>query len=283
MAKTFDATLKQLVDQFGADWTGFLCRRLGLPEGTRAEPLDADLSVASPQADKLFRLSGPTGGLLQLELESAWAGETPEQLLLYSVLAEHRYGGPVYTVVILLRPEANATAVTGELTRSGHSGEYLRFRYAVIRLWELPSAELFNGPVVILPLALLTNDAQPNLAELLPRAVERVELELGATAEADLVRTACIFLLGMRYDKDVLRQMFEGIMKEHQSSAYDMLMDLGEIRAFHKTLLKMGRKKFGPPTAENEAALMRIDDLDRLDRMVDSLDQAADWRSWLQS
>ncbi|MBO0698369.1 MAG: hypothetical protein J2P46_08250 [Zavarzinella sp.] len=283
MAKTFDATLKQLVDQFGADWTAFLCRRLGLPEGTRAEPLDADLSVASPQADKLFRLTGPAGGLLHLELESAWAGDAPDQLLLYSVLAEHRYGGPVYTVVILLRPEANATAVTGDLIRSGRTGEYLRFRYAVIRLWELPSAELFNGPVGILPLALLTNDAQPNLPDLIPRAIDRVDEELGATPEGDLVRTACLFLLGMRYDKSVLRQMFEGIMEKHQSSAYDMLLDMGQERALHKTLLKLGRKKFGPPTPENEVALKAITDLDRLDRMIDTLDQAADWPSWLQS
>jgi hypothetical protein len=283
VAKTLDATLKQLVDQFGAEWTAFLCRRLGLPEGTRAEPLDADLSVASPQADKLFRLSGTATGLLHLEMESVWEGEIPDRLLLYSVLAEHRHGGPVHTVVILLRPEANATAVTGELLRSGQTGEYLRFRYAVIRLWELPSAELFNGPVGILPLALLTNDAQPNLAELIPRAVERVDRELGATPEADMVRTACLFLLGMRYDKDVLRQMFEGIMQKHQSSAYEMLMDMGRIEAFHKTLLKVGRKKLGPPTADIEAVLNRIDDLDRLDRMIDTLDQAADWQAWLQS
>jgi hypothetical protein len=117
MAKTFDATLKQLVDQFGADWAAFLCRHLGLPEGTRAEPLDADLSVASPQADKLLRLGGATGGILHLELESSWAGDIPDRMLVYSALAEHRHGGPVYSVVILLRPEANAAAVTGELVR----------------------------------------------------------------------------------------------------------------------------------------------------------------------
>lgn len=283
MAKTFDATLKQLVDQFGADWTGFLCRHLGLPKGTRAEPLDADLSVASPQADKLFRLSGPAAGLLHLELESAWAGETPDRLLLYSVLAEHRYGGPVYTVVILLRPEANATAVTGELVRSGQTGDYLRFRYSIIRLWELPSAELFNGPVGILPLALLTNDAQPHLPDLIPRAIERVDHELGVTAEGEMVRKACLFLLGMRYDKGMLRQMFEGIMKTHQSSAYEMLLDMGEERAFHKTLLKLGRKKFGPPPADVEAAINALRDLERMDRMIDTLDQAADWQAWLQS
>jgi hypothetical protein len=75
MAKVFDATLKQLVDRFGADWTEYLCRRLGFPEGTRATPLDADLSIATSQADKLFQLCEPATGILHLELESTWAGE----------------------------------------------------------------------------------------------------------------------------------------------------------------------------------------------------------------
>jgi hypothetical protein len=124
MAKTFDATLKFLENRFGADWAAALSRYAGLPPGVRAEPLDSDLSVTSAQADKLFRLSGPATGLLHLELESTWAGEIPDRLLLYSVLSEHRHGGPVHSVVILLRPEANADAVTGELVRTGASGEY---------------------------------------------------------------------------------------------------------------------------------------------------------------
>lgn len=287
MAKTFDATLKQLVDQFGADWTAFLCRRLGLPDGTRAEPLDADLSVASPQADKLFRLTGPAGGLLHLELESAWAGETPDRLLLYSVLAEHRHGGPVYTVVILLRPEANATAVTGELVRTGQTGEYLRFRYTAIRLWELPSAELFSGPVGILPLALLTNDARPNLADLVPRAVERVDRELGKSRDAEVVRTACLFLLGLRYDKERLRQLFAGVPGMRESSAYEMILDEGREegrrQGTREALLRLGRKRFGAPPPAAEGALNAITDLDRLNHLFDTLDQAGTWDEWVQS
>lgn len=283
MAKTFDATLKELVDRFGTDWTGFLCHRLGLPNDTRAEPLDADLSVFSPQADKLFRLSGPTGGILHLELESTWAGEIPDRLLVYNVLAEHRHGGPVYSVVMLLRPEANATAVTGALVRSGETGEYLRFRYTVVRLWELPSAELIAGPVGVLPLALLTNDAQANLPSLIPQVDDRVTQELGQTAEAEIVRTAFMFLLGLRYDKNELRQLFEGVMQKHESSAYEMLMDMGQEKALHRILLRMGRKKLGPPSTQIESALNKIVEIDRLDRMVDALDQAKTWDDLLNS
>jgi hypothetical protein len=102
MAKTYDITLKHIEDQFGPAWATILPRYIGLPPDTHTEPLDTDLSVTSSQADKLFRLSGPVTGLLHLELETSWAGEMPDRLLLYNVLAEHRHGGPVYSVVILL-------------------------------------------------------------------------------------------------------------------------------------------------------------------------------------
>jgi predicted transposase YdaD len=283
MAKTFDATLKQLVDQFGADWTSFLAHHLGLPNGTRAEPLDADLSVASPQADKLLRLSGAAEGVLHLELESSWAGDIPGRLVVYSALAEQRHGGPVYSVVILLRPEANASTVTGELVRTGLTGEYLRFRYRVIRLWELPSAELWSGPVGILPLALLTNDAQANLDALIPEADERVSRELGKTPEGELVRTACLFLLGLRYDKEMLRQLFAGVSHMRESSAYEMILDEGAIRGKRDFLIRRARKRFGPPPADIEAAILAITDPDRLDRMFDAVDDVRSWNELLQT
>jgi hypothetical protein len=282
MAKTFDATLKFLEDQFGADRAAALSRYAGLPPGIRAEPFDSDLSVASAQVDKLFRLSGPVTGLLHLELESAWAGEIPERLLLYSVLAEHRHGGPVYSVVILLRPEANADSVSGELTRTGAAGEYLRFRYRVIRLWELPSADLMAGPIGTLPLALLTNDAQAQLPELIRQMDDRVRRELGEGPDAETIRTACYLLLGLRYDKGAINRLFARVTQMIESSTWRGLIEDGEVRALHRTLLKLGRKKLGPPPAEAEAALKAITDQDRLDRMVDTLDDAADWRAWLR-
>jgi len=281
MAKTFDATLKFLEDQFGADWAAALSRYAGLPPGIRVEPLDSDLSVASAQTDKLFRLSGPATGLLHLELESTWAGEIPNRPLLYSVLAEHRHGGPVYSVVILLRPEANADAVSGELVREGAVGEYLRFRYRVVRLWELASAELMAGPIGTLPLALLTNDAQAQLSDLIRRMDERVRRELGDGPDAETIRTACYLLLGLRYDKDAIDRLFAGVTQMMESSTYRGLLEDGEVRALRRTLLRLGRKKLGPPTAEAETALKAITDRARLDRMLDSLDNVADWQTLL--
>ena len=57
----------------------------------------------SPQADKLFRLSGAAAGVIHLELQTIWDDRLADRLLVYNVLAEYRHGGPVQTVLMLLR------------------------------------------------------------------------------------------------------------------------------------------------------------------------------------
>ena len=48
MAKRYDATIKQLVEAYPADWLA-LAR---LPAGDNLEVIDADLSTVSPAADR---------------------------------------------------------------------------------------------------------------------------------------------------------------------------------------------------------------------------------------
>src|SRR5438067_4167518 len=157
MSKPFDATLKQLVDAYAADWLAWLRPRLGVPADAAFEALDADLGTVSPQADKLFRFADRALGLVHLELQAGSESGLPDRVLLYNVLAHHRYGGPVHSVVLLLRPEANATTVTGTLRRALADGRvYHEFGYTVVRPWEQSAEELLAGPLGSLPLAALT-------------------------------------------------------------------------------------------------------------------------------
>ena len=44
---------------------------------------------------------------------------------------------PVHSVIVLLRPTANATDLTGILEVPGADGRpYLTFRYTVVRVWQ---------------------------------------------------------------------------------------------------------------------------------------------------
>jgi hypothetical protein len=225
MAKQYDAALKHLIDAFADDWGVFLCAQLGLPAGCRAELIEADLSTVSAQADKLFRVTGPLEEYIHFGLESGWAGDIPGRMLVYNILAGHRYGGPVRSVAILLRPEANATGLTGELARADAQGrEYLRFRYDVVRLWEMPAAPVLEGPLGVMPLGLLTNEAQPELTRHLQRVSERALAEAAPAKSAD-VWTSCLIVLGLRYDKQELSQLLKEVRGMKESAGYQMILE----------------------------------------------------------
>ncbi len=293
LAKPFDSTLKQIIDRYCGDWTGFVCEQAGLPAGTRAEPLDADLSTVSPQSDKLFRVEPPAGGLIHLELQASWSGEQPGQLHLYNTLAEYRYGAPVRSLLLLLRPEAEATAATGLLTRRDERGEYLRFRYGVIRLWELPSEPLLAGPPGLLPLSLLTDDAKPRLPELIRRVDERLQAaKLPVAGHAEIL-TACQILLGLRYTKAVIQTLYRGLRTMRESSTYMAILEegieeglskgriegieTGEILGLREAIEDIGTSQFGSPSETTLALLAAIADRTRLRRLMRHLRTAATW------
>ena len=138
MTKPYDATMKTLLDEFAIDWIGWLAPRFGLPATTEAEPLDVDLSTVQLEADKVFRLKHPANGLLHIEPQTAHDLTFPDRILAYNVLLERQYGGPVYSIALLLRPRADATSITGLVQRRYDDGRvYLQFHYEVIRVWEL--------------------------------------------------------------------------------------------------------------------------------------------------
>jgi len=65
------------------------------------------------------------------------------------------------------------------------------------------------------------------------------------------------------------------------SSAYQLIlnegMEKGQILHGHRTLLRQGKRRFGPPSAANKAALLAITNLARLDRMTDAILIVANW------
>jgi predicted transposase YdaD len=269
MAGPFDATLKQLVDAFAADWVAHLAPLVGLPPATAVEPLDADLSTVQPAVDKVFRLRPPAAGLLHLEPQSSWDGELPSRLLLYNVLLEHRYGGPVYTVALLLRRDANSPQLTGALSRTFPTGaEYLRFAYTVVRLWELPADRLLAGGLGAAPLALLTDDAAPRLPELVARFSERAEREAPNPGVTNLLLTSGFILLGLRYDKAVIRTLFAGVQRMRESSTYQAILDEGRaeglVLARQEDLLTLLQERFGPVSPELETRIRATTDPARL-------------------
>lgn len=279
----FDPVLKDIADAYPADLVGFFQRLLGLPVGGPFEVVQPDLPPRTVEADRVYRLSAPAPMLLHTEWESSAAPDRPGRFLVYNTLLTRQTDLPVQTVVVLLRPQANSTDLTGVLRRTLPTGdEYLTWRYTVVRLWELSPAVFLGSPGLtpLAPLAAVTEEQLPALA----RQIEGQWAGLPDRQARDLKARAEI-LLGLRYDLDRVRGLFSegGAMRE--SVVYQAILkegsELGELKHARAAVLRVGRKHLGEPDTAARDAIQACTDLARLDRMLDRAVDAPDWAAVL--
>jgi hypothetical protein len=288
MAKQFDSTLNVLIDEHLSDWGAFLAAHCGVPPGP-ASALDTDLS-ATLQADRLFRIDGAVPAAIHLEMETSGRLGFPERLLRYNVAARGAVELPVHSVLVLLRPAANATDLTGELEVSGADGAvYLTFRYRVVRVWELPLAELLSS-LGTAPLALLTNEASADLPTAFARFRERLKADaVPSNVERSLIGSTFV-LCGLRYKPDQVEALYRELsMTLEDSSTYQLLIKrgekIGEARGraaeAQSLVLLLGGQRFGAPPAGTEDAVRAIGDRERLERIASRVLTATDWADLL--
>jgi hypothetical protein len=307
MAKVFDATLNALIDAHIGDWAAFLSARAGLSAGA-FEVLDTDLS-STLQADRLFRIDGPVPFVLHVELQTTGHLGMPKKLLRYNVNVPAFEGRdlPVHSVLVLLRPKANASDQTGTLESLGADGRpYNTFHYTVIRIWEEKVSDLLAAGPGLAPLAILTNEAATDLEGAFERFRERLKQpELSTNVEKGLL-TATFFLLGLRYDNEQIAKLYGRLsMTLEDSTTYQWVMAKGEARGEAKGIaqgraegkaegLEIGRltearnivarqgtKRFGEAPQAAREALSAIADHDRLERIADRMFEATDWNDLL--
>ena len=287
MRKPFDASLNSLIDVQPSDWANFLAERTGIPPGP-VQVLDTDLS-STLQADRLFRIDGPRPAVVHLELESGGRLGIPEELLTYNVAARRVTKLPIHSVVVLLRPKATASDLTGRLELPDANGvPFLTFRYTVVRLWmESFETPLAGGPGIA-PLALLTDQAALDL----PHAVARFREMLQGTEVSNNVKNEIEnytrVLCGLRYNFDDLKGTLMGgrnILED--SSVYQEIFARGECRGAAKanqhTILLQGKQRFGNPIGEIEMLIRTEWDLERLERMASRMFDATGWEDLVKT
>jgi len=103
MSRSFDATLKHLLEAYPFDWV----RLAGRSEAAEVQVVDVDLSTVSAEADKVIRIGGAEAMLLHLELQATYDPRMGRRLQRYNALLDYRHDLPVQSVVLLLRPEAD--------------------------------------------------------------------------------------------------------------------------------------------------------------------------------
>lgn len=273
MAKPFDATLKDLVREAPAEWAA----GLDTPSVRRAKVLTPDLSTLTAFADLVLRVEGH---LLHLEFQSGPDAALARRLLFYNAVLHHRYGLPVHSVVVLLRPRADRSDLTGQLGYAAHPGRGgLDFHFEVIRLWERPVDELLAAPPGMVPLAVLGrlpgDDVAAALAEVVRRMAERLTHD--TPKRAPQLLTAAYILAGMVVPKPTVNDLFQGIPAMMESSTYRGLINDGRIEEAKTILLRQGRIKFGEPDEATEAAVRSMKRLKRLEALSERLLSVDSW------
>jgi len=143
MSKPFDAAMKHLVEAYPSAWLEYV----GLPLAP-AEVIDADLATVTASADKVIRVHTARPYLAHLEFQAGYDPKLGDRCLFYNVLLDYRHSFSVYSVVILLRREADGPAMTGWVRCEAPDGQVmLDFRYRVVRVWEKPAEAVLAGPL----------------------------------------------------------------------------------------------------------------------------------------
>jgi predicted transposase YdaD len=208
---------------------------------------------------------------------------------LYSTLLRRRHRIPVRSAIVLLRREADSPRLTGLLEHLDPAGDWeRRWRYQLVRVWQLPLEALLTGGLGLLPLALVTDEAKDKLPEVVRRIDERLTTETAADERKTLWTTAFLFM-GLRHPPEMAAELLKGVREMEESSTYQWVIqkgmekgiekgiEIGGKKALKETLIDLGTRRFGPPTAATLARINVIDDFVRLDRMTHRLLDAAEW------
>jgi predicted transposase YdaD len=276
--KPYDPTLKALVETEPESWPALL----GRPTGP-TEVIDADIATVSGAADKVLRVSANPPYLLHLEFVSGHdAAALPRKLHVRNGLLEDRHELRVRSGVVLLRPEADSSQLTGVYER-GFPGEevYLTFRYQVVRIWQLPPEPLLTGGLALLPLAPISAVTEAEIPGIIKRMGQRLSSRRGRR-QAVVVWAAAYLLLGLRYSPALAAQLFRGVVSMKESSTYQAILEEGRgegaVAEAKKVLRLQGDDAFGPPNARTAAAIERLDDLTRLEELLKRVRTAASWQ-----
>src|SRR5579883_3104070 len=178
MSHRFDATLKDILSHSAADLTPIL----HLPADLPARALNIDLSTVSAATDVAFGFGDPLQQIVDINFQSGPDSYVDGRLLLYNAAYHHHYPVPVRSILILLRPAADLTRLTGRLVyQAGGSG--VEFAYEVVRLWQQPLELFLSGGLGLLPLAPLCQlPADVPVEQTLREVIHQIDLRLGSEA-----------------------------------------------------------------------------------------------------
>jgi hypothetical protein len=279
MAMTFDATLKDM----GRDSPRGFLATFDRPPAGPVRLLNVDLSTVTALADLILGLGEPLEEIIQFDFQSSAAAWKHADVMAYHALLFAHYRVPVHSAIILLRPAAAHSNLSGAIRYAPRPGRgSMDFSYEVVRLWEWPAEELLSADLGVLPLAVLGRlpealSLEEGLAAIAGRIVERITSE-APPEHARKLLTDAFLLTGLRVRRDVAARIFRGVRAMQESDTYLAILDEGQEKRARKDILIAGEERIGLPDESVKTALEGITDLERLERMFRRALKASSWQ-----
>jgi predicted transposase YdaD len=288
MNKPFDVASKDLVELRPEDWVRFL----GFV-GSNISVVNADLATVTTDADRVIRVKKPKPYLLHIEFQAGRDSSLVARTLRYNVLLRVKYKVGVESVVVLLRRQADAPDITGNLAFSpsgvenaGERDPSLTFRYGVLRVWEIPVEAILNGPVATLPLAPVAKVTRKRLPQVIRQMETRLQQE--PRELANRVLAASYILSGLRYSEEFATLLFAGVKQMKESTTYQAILregreegreegkEQGQRENAREVLLRLGTLACGAPT-EAQRKQVNTASFEQLDNWTNRVLQAKSW------
>jgi predicted transposase YdaD len=254
--------------------------------------------TTATNADKLLRVYEPTY-LLHIELQATYDSDMGRRVLVYNTVAHRNHRLPVHSVVFLLRPEADGPAMSGEWRYNvpGLEKFGLELQYQVVRLWQIPVDAMLTAPPTLLPLAPLSAVTEANMPMVINRLDERLRRETGSIDRTNLL-TATYLLLGLRFDSAAADHLMEGVMELKESKTYQSVLEEGHREGLarglfegrvegscdeaRRILLRLGVKRLGEPSSDQQATLQQVLNLDEIEAYIDRVSSTESWADLLR-
>ncbi|MEH1960655.1 Rpn family recombination-promoting nuclease/putative transposase [Nostoc sp.] len=257
----YDNTCKYLAENYPAEFASWL---LSI-ETSDIQVLKTELNLEPIRADSVTFLQ-IANQILHLEFQTTPKSTTPLdfRMLDYYTRLKREYWCEIKQVLIFLQATSSAIAFQTQYIDINTT-----HRYRVIRLWEEDPTPLLANPA-LLPLATLARTNSPQrLLEQVATAVDMIE----ETDERQNISACVQVLAGLRFDKNVIKQLFrEEIMQE--SVIYQDILQKGEQRGLQKgevaVILRLLKLRFGAIEPEIEQQIRKLS-IAQLEELTEAL------------
>ena len=253
----YDNTCKYLAEKYPTEFVRWLLSS----DTSDIQVLKTELSLEPIRADSVTFLQ-LSNQILHLEFQTLPASTPPLdfRILDYYTRLKRQYWCDIEQVIIFLQ------ATSAEIVfKTQYVDKKTRHEYRVIRLWEEDPTPLLANPA-LLPLATLARTNSPNAL------LEQVAAQVDMIEERDEQQniSACVQVLaGLRFEKDLIRQLFrEEVMQE--SVIYQDILLKGEQRGKKQEalelILRQLKRRFGniQPQIEQQISALSITQLEEL-------------------